>query len=258
MKIAFFELEGWEKDYLREKLKDHELKFFEEELNQNNIVQVQNFDIISLFIYSNINKDILKRFKNLKLIATRSTGFDHIDINSCKNIKVSNVPYYGENTVAEHTFALILSLSRKIHKSYLRTIVGNFSLEGLKGFDLKGKTIGLIGLGHIGKHVARIANGFEMNILVYDPFPDKKFIKKYNIQTTNLKNLLQNADIISLHCPLNKETHHLINKQTSKWIKKGAYLINTARGSLVETDSLVRALDSGLLAGAGLDVLEEE
>lgn len=260
MKIAFFELEGWEKDYLKEKLKNHELNFFEEELNDSNMTQVKDFDIISPFIYSIMKKDVIKQFKNLRFIATRSTGFDHIDINFCNQskIRISNVPSYGENTVAEHTFALILALSRKIHKAYQRTILGNFSLEGLKGFDLKRKTLGLVGLGHIGQHVARMANGFEMDILAYDPFPDKRFVKKYKIKLVALNTLLQNSDIISLHCPLNKNTFHILNKKTMKQIKKGAYLINTARGSLIETDSLVRALDSGNLAGAGLDVIEEE
>ena len=260
MKIAFFEVEDWEKEYLKTRLKKHNLVFFEDTLNKENIKLVKDFEVISVFIYSKIGKEILDRFNKLKAIVTRSTGFDHIDINECKKRKiyVLNVPYYGENTVAEHTFALILTLSRKIHKSYERTIRGNFSLEGLRGFDLKGKTLGIIGLGHIGMHVARIARGFNMNVLAYDLKKDYKLAKKLRVKYASLNNLLKNSDIITLHCPYNKKTHHLINSKNIKIIKKGAYLINTARGGLVETNALVRALSKGELGGAALDVLEEE
>ncbi len=260
MKIAFFETEDWEEEYLKRKIKFHELVFFRNKLSEEVIKLVCNADILSIFVYSKIDKSLLSRFKNLKAIVTRSTGFDHINLKECKkrNISVLNVPHYGENTVAEHTFALILALSRKIHKSYERTIRGNFSLEGLRGFDLKGKTIGVIGLGSIGKHVARIAKGFEMNILAYDVKKDKSFAEKFGIKYVKFDYLLKNSDIVTLHCPYNKETHHLINTKNIKLIKKGAYLINTARGGNVETKALVNTLANGNLGGAGLDVLEEE
>jgi len=260
MKIAFFEIEDWEKDYLKEKLKKHDLFFSEDVLDNKKINLVKDADIISIFIYSKIDKKILDKFEKLKAIVTRSTGFDHIDIKECKKkrILVLNVPYYGENTVAEHTFALILALSRKIHKAYERTIRGDFSLEGLRGFDLKGKTLGIIGLGHIGRHVARIAKGFEMDILVYDPRKDKKLEKKIGFRYVPLNTLLKKSDIISLHCPYNRKTHHLINSKNIKLIKKGAYIINTARGGIIETKALIRALQKGQLGGAGLDVLENE
>lgn len=260
MKIAFFEVEEWEEKYLREKLSDYELVFFKDILEEKKLDVIGDVEIISVFIYSKINSKILDRLKKLKAITTRSTGFDHIDLNECKkrNISVFNVPYYGENTVAEHTFALILGLSRKIHKSYERTIRGDFSLDGLRGFDLKGKTIGIIGLGHIGMHVARIAKGFEMNILVYDLIKDNKLSKKLGFKYSNFDNLLKNSDIVTLHCPYNKNTHHLINKNNINLVKKGAYLINTARGGLIETNAMVDALAKGNIGGAGLDVLEEE
>lgn len=260
MKIVFFEIEEWEENYLRGKLKGNELVFFKDVLNEKNAAVAENAEIISIFIYSKITAKILDKLKKLKAITTRSTGFDHIDINECKRRKISilNVPYYGENTVAEHTFALILALSRKIHKSYERTIKGDFSLDGLRGFDLKGKTIGIIGLGHIGMHVARIANGFEMNILVYDLIKNNKIAKKLGFKYSDFDNLLKNSDIITLHCPYNEKTHHLINKNNISFVKKGAYLINTARGGLIETKALVKALVNGDLGGAALDVLEEE
>ena len=259
-KIAFFEIEEWEKPYLKEKLKGHKLYFFDDVLNENNVNKAKDLDIISIFIYSKVNKKILSKLKNLKLISTRSTGFDHIDLKECKKRKiiVSNVPQYGENTVAEHTFALILNLTRKIHKAWERTRRLDFSQTGLRGVDLRGKTLGVIGSGSIGQHVIRMANGFEMKVIAFDVFKNKKLAKKLNFKYVGFDYLLKNSDIITLHCPYNKHTHHLINKKNINIIKKGALLINTARGALVETDALVNALDKGILGGAGLDVLEEE
>ena len=260
MKIAFFEIEDWEEEYIKNKLKNHNLLFFRDELNNEILNSFKDVDILSIFIYSKIDKKVLNKLSKLKAIVTRSTGFDHIDMKECKKRKilVLNVPYYGENTVAEHTFALILALSRRIHKSYERTIRGDFSLEGLRGFDLKGKTIGIIGLGHIGEHVARIANGFELKILVSTLHKDRKLEKKYKLKFSSLNELLKNSDIITLHCPLNKETYHLLNEKNIKLIKKGSYIINTARGGIIDTNALIKALSSGQIGGAALDVLEEE
>jgi len=260
MKIAFFEIEDWQKDYLIEKLAGHELSFFTEPLSLENISSATGCAIISPFIYSQINKDILQKLPDLKMVSTRSTGFDHIDIQKAEENKIAvcNVPYYGENTVAEHTFALITALSRKLTDSVERARKGDFTLDGLRGFDLKGKTLGIIGTGHIGLHVARIANGFEMEVLAFDTKPDKKLAKKIGFKYVDMENLLAKSDIITLHIPDNESTHHLINSTNINLIKKGAYLINTARGGLIETQALLKALSSGILAGAGLDVLEEE
>lgn len=260
MKISFFEIEKAEEEYLKENLKGHDLFFSGDELTDEKAKLMSDTDILSVFIYSKVNKKILSKFKNLKAIVTRSTGFDHIDLKETKKMKIPvlNVPSYGENTVAEHTFALILALSRKIHKSYERTIRGDFSLDGLVGFDLKGKTIGIIGIGNIGKNVARIANGFEMKVLAYSPKRERGLAKKLNFRYTTLENLLKQSDIVTLHCPHNKETHHLINKKTISLMKNSAYLINTARGGNVDTEALVMALAKKSLGGAALDVLEEE
>ncbi len=258
LNIAFFEIEDWEKDYLSKKLKSFKLNFFKDVLVKKDLVKIKDIDILSPFIYTKVNKDVIKSLPKLKLIATRSTGFDHIDLKSAKSIKVANVPYYGENTVAEHTFALILSLSRKIHQAYQRTSRGNFSLEGLRGFDLKDKTIGIIGCGHIGQHVVRMAKGFEMNVLVFDPKRDNKVAKRLGFKYATLNDLLKKSDVISLHAPYNKKTHHLINLKNIKLIKKGAILVNTARGGLIDTTALVDGLRTERLSGIGLDVLEEE
>jgi len=260
MKIAFFEVAPWEKEHLSARLKKHSLKFFEEPLDEKNIETIKDCEAISIFIYSKITEEVIKKLPRLKLIATRSTGFDHIDIKECrkKRIIVTHVPFYGENTVAEHTFGLMLALSRNIHKSYVRTLKDDFSIEGLTGFDLKSKTIGIIGGGNIGMHVARIAKGFQMNVLVFDIMQKRNLAKKIGFRYSTLEYLLRNSDIITLHVPYNKFTHHLINKQNLKLIKKGAILINTSRGGVIDTNALLFALDKGILGGLGLDVIEGE
>lgn len=261
MKIAFFEeTKDWERDYLKNELKGFELYFFDERLELDNINLAKGFKIISVFIDSQINQDVISRLNDLKMIATRATGFDNIDVDRAKKsgVVVCNVPTYGENSVAEHTFGLILNLSRKIHQSIQRVKEKGFAPDGLTGFDLKGKTLGIVGTGRIGGHVARIARGFEMNVLAFDISQDKKLAKKLSFKYVPMEELLKNSDIITLHVPYDKNTHHLINSNNINLIKKGAYLINTARGGIIETNALVSALDSGVLAGAGLDVLEEE
>jgi len=260
MKISFFETKGWEKNYLKKRLKGHKLEFYNDPLTLDDVKKVRDSEIISVFIYSKVDKKIIQSLPKLKLIATRSTGFDHIDLETCKKEKISvcNVPFYGENTVAEHTFALILSLSRNVHKAYVRTLRNDFSIEGLKGFDIAGKTLGVVGAGHIGFHVIRTAKGFGMNVLAYDANQDKFLAEVLGFKYVSLEELLKNSDIISLHVPYNKKTHHLINKKTIKLIKKGAILINTARGGVVDTEALIGALDKKILSGAGLDVLEGE
>ncbi|KKP32976.1 MAG: hydroxyacid dehydrogenase [Candidatus Staskawiczbacteria bacterium RIFOXYD1_FULL_32_13] len=259
-KIAFFEIKDWEKKYLQKKLKNNNLEFFQDTFNFTDIKKSEKFDIISIFIYSKMNKEIINSLPNLKMLATRSTGFDHIDVKECRNKKITvcNVPYYGENTVAEHTFALILALSRNVHKAYVRTLKQDYSIEGLKGFDLKGKTLGIVGAGNIGMHVIRIAKSFSMHVLAYDSKPDNFLAEVLHFKYASLPEVLANSDIISLHVPDNENTHHLINKDSIKKIKKGAILINTSRGGIVDTQALIEALDKKILAGVGLDVLEGE
>jgi D-lactate dehydrogenase len=260
MRIAFFEVEYWEEEYLKEKLSGHQLKFSNEKLSLENAAQIKDFDALSVFIYSKIDEQIIQEIPNLKLVTTRSTGFDHIDLDVCKKrgITVCNVPSYGENTVAEHTFALILSLSRNMCKACIRRFEQDFSIEGLEGFDLKGKTIGVVGTGQIGLHVIRIAKGFGMNVVAYDVRQNKLLSEVLEFEYVTLEDLLARSDVITLHVPYMKATHHLMNKDTFKLVKKGAILINTARGSIVDTEALIDALDNKILAGAGLDVFEGE
>src|SRR3989338_2267911 len=260
MNIAIFEAKPKEAEYFKKSIHGHKIRFFPKPLDEKNVLKIKNAEAVIIFIYSNINEKILNKLQSLKLIATKSTGFDHIDLEACKKRKiiVSNVPFYGENTVAEHTFALILSLSRNIHKSYVRTLRNDFTTEGLEGFDIKGKTLGVVGTGHIGLRVIKIAKGFGMDVLAYDVIHNAFLEEVLGFQYVSLEKLLASSDIITLHVPYNKYTHHLLNANTIKHIKKGAVLINTSRGGVVETDALKRALDKKILFGAGLDVLEGE
>jgi len=260
MKITFFAVKNWEKLRLKKALPLHQLLFFKEEASPDNIQKAKDAEIISVFIYSQVDAAMIAQMPHLKMIATRSTGFDHIDLKAAtkRGIYVCNVPSYGENTVAEHTFALILTLSRNIHKSYVRTLRNDFSIEGLIGFDLKNKTIGVVGTGPIGLHVIKIAKGFGMNVIAFDIQKNEFHAEILGFRYVSLEELFKSSDILSLHVPYNTHTHHLINRDNIHLIKKGALLINTARGGLIDTVVLLDALESGQFAGAGLDVLEGE
>ncbi len=261
MKINFYEVTPTDRRFLKKALKGRfRLEFFTEPLTEQNLSTAKDADIISVFIYSVLNKSNLSRLPRLKCIATRSTGFNHIDLKFAaeKKVTVSNVPYYGENTVAEHTFGLILALSRNIHKAYVRTVRNNFSPEGLEGWDIKAKTLGVVGAGGIGSHVIKIAKGFGMNVLAYDVYRNHFLEEVLGFKYSTLEELLRKSDIISLHCPYNKGTHHLINMQNIGLVKKGALFINTARAGIIEPQALHFALETGIFGGAGLDVFEGE
>lgn len=260
MKIAFYEIKGWEEKLLQKELPGHELSFYSDPLTPENAKDAADAEVLSIFIYSKIDSALLSHLPKARLITTRSTGYDHIDLAACRERKVAvcNVPAYGENTVAEHTFALILSLSRNVHKAYMRSLVHDHSIEGLKGFDLKGRTLGVVGAGKIGLHVIRIAKAFSMNVLAFDTKPDTFLSEVLGFEYASMDELLSRSDIITLHVPYNKYTHHLINRDSLAKVKKGALLINTSRGAVVDTSALIEALDKGILSGAGLDVIEGE
>lgn len=261
MKIAFFEIEAWEAEYLKSKLPGHDLSFSSKRIDKDNLPEVRDFNILSVFTGSKIDQSLLDNLPSLKFIATRTTGYDHIDLAAANNkgIVASNVPSYGENTVAEHAFGLLLSISRKIYQSFDRIReTGSFNQEGLQGFDLKGKTIGVVGTGRIGQYSIRIANGFGMNVVAYDAFPKTGLDAELNFKYVSFEELLKTSDVITLHVPLLPETTHMINQETLRLVKKGCVLINTSRGAVVDTTALIEALNNGSLGGAGLDVLEEE
>ncbi len=210
-------------------------------------------EVISIFINSQLRKETLDKFTNLKLVLTRSTGFDHIDIDECKRrgIKLCNVPDYGDNTVAEFTFFLILSLLRGIN------LTRSVSANTAPGDELEGKTIGVVGVGRIGTKVAKIANAFGMKIL-YNSHKNNQLVDSIGGSKVELKELLNSSNVVTLHVPLTKDTYHLINKDNIKYMKKGSYLVNTSRGAVVETEAIIEGIESKTLAGAALDVIEGE
>jgi len=261
MKVAFFGVKEEEKEFIQNNLQGEEIYLSNKALNSEHLPSENDFDIISVFVDSRVTKDVLDYFPNLKMVNTRSTGFDHIDLKTCKekNIIVTYVPGYGDNTVAEYAFGLLLNLTRKIYWAIDQIKEAeNFSLEGLQGIDLKGKILGVIGTGRIGKEAIKIGNGFGMIIYAYDPYPDYNFALAYNVKYVSLEELLKNSDCITIHCPLNSSSKNLINVGNISLLKGNIYLVNTARGGIVETKAIIKGLESGKLAGVALDVLEEE
>lgn len=258
MNIAFFEIQPWEEKILQKFFP--EASFTLQPLSSQNVANYQSISIVSCFIYSKIDRSIIEQLPNLTCIATRSTGYDHIDVAYArqKNICVSNVPEYGSHTVAEHTFALILTLTRKVYQSINQMKSLNFNHSALEGVDLHEKTIGIIGLGKIGLEVVKIAQGFGMRVLVYTRTPKPELASQYHFLECNLEELLRLSDIISLHVPYSPQTHHLINKDNILKMKPGAYLVNTARGGLIDSEAILLGLQKNILAGVGLDVLEGE
>lgn len=259
MRVAFFEVKDWERAFLSERLPSDEIYFSPDVLARAG-GEIQGVQALSVFIYSHVTREVLDALPALKFIATRSTGFDHVDVEACRSrgIAVSNVPSYGENTVAEHSIALLLMLSRKVHQSVLQMRSGRVDLAELTGFDLQGKTIGVIGVGHIGLHVIRIARGFGMRVLAFDIRRGPFLADLLGFEYANMDRLLAESDIVTLHSPLTEGTFHLLGREQFARMKRGAMIVNTARGGLIDTDAMVEALESGQLGGAGLDVLEGE
>ena len=266
MKAVFFDVDKITKDYLeKQQICDGNVVMLSESMeniSQEQFEKVKDAEIVSVFVHTalKMTKETLDKYKNLKLIATRSTGFDHIDLNYCKSrgIEVVNVPKYGEATVAEFTFGVLLALARHIIQA--RTDMKNnfVRMNEYIGFDLYGHTLGIIGTGAIGRHVAKLARGFGMDVLAYDIYPNEEFQRIYNIHYVGLDELFAKSDIITLHAPATKENYHLLNDEAFKKMKDGVIIANTARGSLVDPEALYRALVSGKVKGAALDVLENE
>jgi D-lactate dehydrogenase len=263
MKIVYCTPYQGEEDIVTALLPGHEVVFCLDPLGETDGVpnQFRDAQVLSVFVNSRVTAEMIDSMPQLRHIALRSTGFDHVDVAhaTSKGIVVSYVPHYGSQTVAEHTFALILTISRKIHSMHglLRTS-GGVDVTEHEGFDLCGKTIGVIGTGAIGKRVCEIAQGFHMNVRAFDLYPDAEFAKTHGVTYGSLEEVLAASDIITLHVPATTENHHLLNEGSIAHIKRGAYVINTARGSLIDTVALIHALKSGHLAGAGLDVYEGE
>lgn len=256
--IAFFDTKSYDRESFEKfKSDDLNIRFFENKLNEDTVSMAACCDGVCAFVNDNINRNVIDKLESfgVKIVALRCAGYNNVDLKAARGrVTVVRVPAYSPYAVAEHTMAMILLLNRKLHRAYIRTRDHNFSLDALTGFDLKNKTVGIIGTGKIGQVFADICKGFGMNIIGYDPYENKDFCGKYE----TLENLLKQSDIISLHCPLTHDNKYLINQESISKMKKGAYIINTSRGKLVDTGALIAGLKSGQVGAAGLDVYEEE
>lgn len=260
MKITAFETEKWECDALMDLSKEVRIECVGEALDATTAERYADSEVVSTFIYSKMSAEVLGKLPKLKMIATRSTGFDHIDQEYCRDhgITICNVPTYGKNTVAEHTFALLLAISHRMIEAVDRTRRGDFSFQGLQGFDLRGKTLGVVGTGEIGECVIEVANGFALQVIAYDIKPRQDLAQRLGFSYVSMDELLERCDILTLHVPAVPQTRHMIGDTEFGKLKKGAVLINTSRGSVVDAQALVHALADGTVSAAGLDVLAEE
>jgi D-lactate dehydrogenase len=261
MQIGFFEIRPGEQEFFTKAFPSDQLTFTTDPLTTSNAASYSQLEVVTTHTVSKIDQSVIAALPNLKLIATRTTGYDHIDTKAAaeKNIPVCNVPSYGENTVAEFAFGLVLSLSRKIPQAWQRVKqTKKFDTTQLVGFDLKDKTMGVLGTGKIGSHLVKMAKGFEMNVIAFDAFPNEKLASELGYAYKTLDEVLQTSDVLSIHVPYLPSTHHLLNSQNITQIKKGAILVNTARGAVIETAALVTALEQGIISAAALDVVENE
>lgn len=262
--IGFFGTQPYDEQSFTEKNLEFglDLRFFKEHLNENNVLLTQGLDVVCAFVNDIINESTIRVLSQngVQLIALRCAGFNNVDLNAAKkyDIKVVRVPAYSPYAVAEYTVALMLSLNRKIPRATWRTRDGNFSLHGLLGFDMYGKTVGIIGTGKIAKKLISILRGFGMKIIAYDLYPDQTYAAENCFKYTSLDFLYKNSDIITLHCPLTEQTRYIINKDSINKMKDGVMIINTGRGQLIHTNSLIEGLKSKKIGSAGLDVYEEE
>ncbi|WP_373533248.1 2-hydroxyacid dehydrogenase [Vampirovibrio sp.] len=263
MRVAIFSVKPYDKEYL-EKMNEpfqHELTFFEARLSAETVSLASGFEAVCPFVNDQLDAPILKTLaqNGTRLLALRSAGFNHVDLKAAEanGLTVARVPAYSPYAIAEHTVGLMLDLNRNIHRAYNRVREGNFSLDGLMGFDMNGKTVGIVGTGKIGAIVANILKGFGCQLLAYDPYPNSDCIA-LGVRYTSLETLYKDADIITLHCPLTPDSRHLIDDQAIAQMKDSVMLINTSRGAVVDTSAVIAGLKSGKIGYLGLDVYEEE
>lgn len=259
MKVAFFDAKSYDKPGFDHYTKgtNIKIKYFETRLNEDTVSLAKGYDCVCVFVNDTVNEAVVNELYRLgvKMIALRCAGFNNVDLRACEGkIKVFRVPAYSPYAVAEHAMALLLGVNRKIHKAYNRTREFNFSLVGLSGFDLYGKTVGVIGTGKIGRIFADICKGFGMKVIAYDKFPNPNAGLEY----VDLPELFAKSDVISLHCPLTEETHYMINDEAIEMMKKGVVIVNTSRGALIDTEALINGIKVEIVGAACLDVYEEE
>lgn len=262
-KVAVFDAKAYDHETF-DRANDNygfELTYHKEHLDRRNVVLAGGADAVCIFVNANVDAFVIDKLcqMGVKLIALRCAGFNNVDIAYAKDkIKVVRVPDYSPHAIAEHTLALMLCLNRKVHRAFIRTRDWNFSLHGFMGFDMHGKTVGVIGTGKIGKNVAIVLKGLGMNVLAYDLYPDKEFADSLNIKYVSLDQIYAKSDVITLHCPLTKDTEYMICEQSIAKMKDGVMIINTGRGKLINTKNLIDGLISRKIGYAGLDVYEEE
>lgn len=259
MKVAFFDTKSYDKPGFDRYAEENgvEIKYFEARLNEDTASLAKGFDCVCVFVNDIVNKTVVDKLYDLgvKMIALRCAGFNNVDMKACNGrIRVFRVPAYSPYAVAEHAMALLQVVNRKLHKAYNRTREFNFSLAGLAGFDLHGKTVGIIGTGKIGKIFSDICKGYGMRVLAYDKFPNPNLGLEY----VELPQLFAESDVISLHCPLTEDTHHIINDEAIEQMKRGVVIINTSRGGLIDTEALINGIKVEIIGAAALDVYEEE
>lgn len=258
MKLALFDSKPYDVESFEKYINDDfQIKFFETKLNEDTVDLARGFDGVCIFVNDNANKNVIDALYQMgvKFIALRCAGYNNVDVEyAFKKLHIFHVPAYSPYAVAEHTMAMLLTSIRRIHKAYNRTKDFNFSLNGLTGFDLHGKTIGVVGTGKIGRIFINICNGFGMNVIAYDKYP----AKDSDINYVTLDELLEKSDIISFHCPLNEESYHLINSESIKKLKKGVILVNTSRGQLIDSEALLDGIKERKIGAACLDVYDEE
>ena len=263
-KIAFFDSKSYDKDTFEKVNKNFgfDIHYYKERLSMNTVSLTQGVDAVCIFVNAECDARVIERMaqNGVKLIALRCAGFNNVDIKAARQygIKVVRVPAYSPHAVAEYAVTLMMALNRKVYRSVYRTREGNFKLNGLLGFDMYGKTAGLIGMGRIAKELIKILRGFGMNVVAYDLYPDEAFAKEYQVKMVTLDELYEQSDIISLHCPLTDETKFIINNESITKMKYGVMIINTGRGKLIKTEDLIDGLRSHQIGSAGLDVYEEE
>ncbi len=263
MKVAFYSSKSYDEKFFKKVNRDfnYELDFFETRLDSHTVQLAGGYNAICAFVNDKINADTLRAMKDkgIRLLVLRCAGFNNVDLEAAdeNDVTVMRVPAYSPAAVAEHALALILTLNRKTHKAYNRVREGNFSLERLTGFNISGKTVGVIGTGAIGKAFIKLLRGFENTVKAHDPYPDDK-LKEQGIEYVSLEKLLAQSDIISLHCPLTPETHRMINTDTLKHVKEGAMLVNTSRGKLIDTEAVINSLRNKQLGSLAIDVYAEE
>ena len=262
MKLAFFDTKPYDIPSFEEhKPQGMSIKFFETKLNEDTVDLAKGFDAVCAFVNDRIDATVIDRLQEMgiRVLALRCAGFNNVDMKYAHGrLHVLRVPAYSPYAVAEHAMALLLTSIRRIHKAYIRSRDFNFSLSGLTGFDLYGKTVGIIGTGRIGQVFAHICRGFGMQVLAYDKFPNLEWAKENKVRYTSLEELLKESDILSLHCPLNEETHHLINAEALEKCKKGVVILNTSRGALIDAEALLNSIKERKVGAACLDVYEEE